>query len=103
MVFGLEIKRDPFKKVFGNKFIQLQGDAVIQRRRLICLEQIVCNLCCQLSGVRCAGLAPALEVSPVREHRMVEGVLVPFNGMRTAEKVTARWNLANRVDSQLLG
>src|SRR6185437_1951973 len=68
-------------------FIERLGDGRIERRLFVFGQRSFPDPGGALGGIVAARDLPALVVLPIRDQWLVEGVLVPLDGMRLAEEV----------------
>src|SRR6185312_7642259 len=81
--------------------IQRLGNSGVERRLLILGERPLPDFRRALRGIAPAGNLPVLIVLPVRDQRLVEGVLIALESMRLAEEVAASLDAANRFETEL--
>src|SRR5262249_2694613 len=69
--------------------LEFLADGGIEGRLLVSLQQPLPDRVGATGTVEGAGLAPGLEVAPVRQQRLVEGVLEPLERVDGAEEMAA--------------
>src|SRR5581483_2321019 len=84
----------------GDIGVQRLGDRRVERWRLVAPQQFFPDRVGALGAGLRAGILPVLEIAPVAEHRLVERLLEPREGMAGAEEMSAGAHLADRVEAE---